>query len=489
MLKKLIVTGLMLVVLGFMVSAQDVDDKFVISGDLTTIYTIGNADEKEQRMGTDPQVVGQYFNNPYTGTRKNGFYTAANLYATLRPTNWIEGYFKLYGVHRPGSFYMPLQMENMNRGDFTLTLDAVYGRVNVFGALGYEWPVSLFLKAGKYKAQASQYGIVSKYKTEQVLYMMNLKTDFTYELEVAYTGLDAMKLSIFAATNYLWNQSVQRFYDEDGGMGLHGTPVVNEFAPQFLVGIKLFDINAGILRANVELLYGQNVSNIYSGHAAGLSSRFNLNISDAISIPIGLQFAFHEKNLDVLGQSAIAENLAWAKATDTMTTMEFRNTVAAALGVGFRFKHEIVAVEANLAGSFYSIQHYYRNNLNILKMSLDTQVTFLDKYFIGGGVILGNLLKSTWQTTEKAAADNKEPYYDHTFELKDNLGFEVYAGLNLGNTSKFVIGFNKNKGISVNNMLESRHEGQVKFKQADTNWGTDQLMEAGGLFFKFYFRF
>jgi len=41
----------------------------------------------------------------------------------------------------------------------------------------------------------------------------------------------------------------------------------------------------------------------------------------------------------------------------------------------------------------------------------------------------------------------------------------------------------------MNNMLESRHEGQMKFKQADTNWAQDQLAEAGGLYCKFFFKF
>ena len=487
MYKKLIVACLMLTLTGFVVSAQDTDKIVDISGDLTAIYTIGNADS-EQRMGTDPDVVGQYFNNPYTGSRKNGYYTVANLYANIKPLSWIEGYFKLYAISRTGSFYMPLQMENLNRGDFSFTLDAVYGKASLFDAIEIDIPLDIFFKAGKFKSQAAQYGIISKYKTEQVLYMMNIKTEFTYEMEVVFDA-GFGKLGAFFATNYLMDQSVQRYYDEDGGMGLHGTRVLNEYAPQFLAGIRIFEIDTDTLKVNTEILYGQNVSNIYSGHAAGFSGNASLKISDMITIPIGLQFAFHEKNIDVLGQSAIAEQLAWAKATDTLSTMEFRNTISAALGTGLRLKEGFVNFDFNLAGSFYVIQHYYRNDLMILKASADTMVTFTDKFFIGGGVILGNLLDSQWQTTPEAAADNKEPYYDHTYELKDNIGFEVYGGINLGNSSKLVIGFNQNKGISMNNMLEARHEGQVKFKQADTSWGTQQLAEAGGLFFKFFFKF
>ena len=480
MLKRFVIVGLFLAVAVSFVAAQDSEQKFVVSGDLTTIYTVGNADY-EQRVDVDQSIAGAFFNVPGTGTRKNGYYTAVNLFTSFKPLSWLEGQFKIYWVHRPGSFYLPLQMENLSRhtlGENAVILDGAYGKVSVFEALGFNLPVELTFKAGKFKSEASQFGVISKYRIERVLYMMNTKTDFTYEFGFGITAENLPKISFVAATNYLFDQSVQRYYDEDGAV-MHGVQVLNEYAPQFLFALRLQDL-AGV---NAELLYGQNVSGIYSGHAAGASVRYAINIGDSFSIPLGLSFAFHEKNIDILAQAAIAEPLAWAG--QNITTMSFRNSIGAALGAGLRYKHEIVNLDFNLAGAFYNIKHYYRTDLNVLKLSADVMATFVGNYFIGGGVIFGNLLKSVWETRKGVIQES----YHHEFGVLDNMGYEVYAGINLGNSSRFVIGFNQNKGISLNNMLEARHEGQLKYKQKDTNWSEDELAEAGGLYIKFFFRF
>jgi len=369
-------------------------------------------------------------------------------------------------------------MENVNRNDFSPTLDVVYGKANVFKALDLELPADLFLKAGKYKAQATQYGIISKYKTEQILFMMNTKTDFTYEIEAVLN--EPVKIGLSAASNYLLNQSVQRYYDDDGAVK-HGNQVLNEFAPQFLIGLRLSEFN-GI---DAELLYGQNVSNIYSGHAAGFSGRFKMEINDSLEVPVGLTFAFHEKNIDLLGQAAIAEDLKWPNATSTLTTMDFRESFAVALGAGIRYSAESLKVEANIAGTYNSIAHYYRDDLSVIKLSADAMLTLAGNYFFGAGIILGSLTDAEWKTREGVTDDD----YSHVFTLAENMGYELYGGVNLGSIGKFIIGFNQNKGISLNNMLEAKHEGQMKFRQAGSNWGTDQLAEAGGLYFKCFFKF
>jgi len=484
MLKKTIVACLLLAVLCFQAVAQEGDTKkVIISGDLTTIYTLGNADSETQRIDTVPDTAGAYFSNPYTGTRKNGFYTAANLYVTIKPLEWLEGYFKVYGIHRPGSFYFPLQMENMGREDFSsIKFDAVYGKASVFDAVGLNLPVYLSLKGGKYKAQAAQYGIVSKYKTEQVLYMMNTKTDFTYEGEFGLK--EPVKIGFSGAVNYLFNQSVQRLYDEDGSFQ-HGNDVLNEYAPQFLLALRFTDFAPiDLLKLNIEVLYGQNVSNIYSGHAIGASAGVALNISDSISVPIGVQFGYFEKNIDLLGEAALTP-MTTSPAAGGFSTTDFRESWAVAFGAGLRFNQDIVGVDFNVAGAFNSVKHFYREDLSIFKLSVDAMVTFVDKYFVGGGLIMGTLSEVEWKTKQGVTDDN----YAHVFKFTENLGYEVYGGINLGNTSKFIIGFNQNKGLSLNNMLEAKHEGQIKFKQADSSWGEDQLAEAGGLYFKFFFKF
>jgi len=483
MLKKIMVACLLLAITCFQALAQEGDArKVTISGDLLTIYTLGNAKD-EQRIDTVPDTAGAFFFNPLTGTRKNGYYTAANLYATIKPVNWLEGYFKLYSIHRPGSFYMPLQMENMGREDFsTVKLDAVYGKANVLEAVGLDSSLYLNLKGGRYKAQAAQYGIVSKYKTEQVLYMMNTKTDLTYEMEFGVK--EPFKLGLSGATNYFLSQSVQRLYDEDGAFS-HGNDVLNEYAPQFLIALRFMDFSSGsILKANAEILYGQNVSNIYSGNAIGASTGIVLGINDGISVPIGLQFGYFEKNIDLLGEAALTP-MTTSPAAGGSTTTDFRESFAVALGTGLSVKADALNIDFNVAGSYNFIKHFYRTDLSIIKLSVDAMVTVLDHYFIGGGLILGSLTDAEWKTKEGVTDDD----YSHVFKLTENMGYEVYGGINLGNTSKFVVGFNQNKGISLNNMLEAKHEGQMKYKQADSNWGTDKLAEAGGLYFKFFYKF
>jgi len=166
-------------------------------------------------------------------------------------------------------------------------------------------------------------------------------------------------------------------------------------------------------------------------------------------------------------------------------TTDFRESTSVALGAGLRFKADIVNVDFNVAGSFSSIKHFYRTDLSIAKLSVDTMVTLLEHYFIGGGLIFGSLSDAEWKTRDGITDDN----YSHVFTISENTGYEIYAGVNLGNTSKFVIGFNQNKGISLNNMLEAKHEGQMKYKQEKSSWKQDQLAEAGGLYFKFFFKF
>ena len=472
---------LMAVFLGFSLTAQSPDSGIVtITGDLTTIYTLGNAAD-DQRID-DPQAIGAFFNSQTDGTRKNGYYTAANLYAALRPVDWIEGYFKIFAVHRPGSFYMPLQMENMSKKDFAVELDSVYGRASVMRALDIAVPFDLYLKAGKFRSAPNQYGIISRYRTEQVLYMLNTKNDFTYELGAVIEA--PVNLGFFAATNYLFNQSVQRLYDEDGAIR-HGSDVLNEFAPQFLLGLRIEDFApADSMTMSAEAVYGQNVSNIYSGNAIGASARLEFTVNDSISIPIGLQFAFYEKNIDLLGQAALTPKTT-SPELGGGSTIDFRDTLAVALGAGIRYNRNTLNVQGNIAGSFNSIGHYYRDDLSIVQLSFDTQLTYAGRYFIGGGLLLGSLTGAEWQTREGVL---EEDYY-HQFNPSENIGFEIYGGLNLGNNSRFVLGFNKNKGISINNMLEARHDGQMKYKQEDSSWSTDQLLETGGLYVKFVFSF
>jgi len=475
MKKELLIACFVLSVIVFHAAAQDNEAKFTISGDLTTIYTIGNADETQK---FPEPVAGAYGGDPNKPAKKNGFFTAVNLYANLHPFPWLDGHFKLYAINRPGSVYFPLQMENTDPKDFTadMTFDAVYAKVNVFQALNLDLPVDLFLKAGKFKSQASSFGAVSKYGTEQILYLMNIKNDFTYELEFSLNS--PVNLAASVAANYRLNEATQRYYDEDG-MEDHGIPVPDKYAPQIFATLKMreLEIPAGALSA--EILYGNNVSNIYSGNAIGFSALYALDINENIKVPIGILAAYYEKNIDMLANAAVVPEKG-------DNTMNFRDTVSVGLGSGLRLTSDILDLDFNLAGTYNSIKHYYRNDLSIIKLSADVMFTFSKRFIVGGGIIAGTISDANWKTRDDA--DNTKDEYNHTFTLADNLGYEFYGGINLAKVGRFVIGFNQNKGLSLNNMLETKVEGQMKYKQLDTEW-KDRLIEAGGLYIKFTAKF
>jgi len=462
-------------------AAQSSEAAYVVGGDLTALYTLGNA-ANDQLVGENG--AGAYFSDPASGiiAKKNGFYTAANLYAHFSPFPWLEGSFKLNAISRNGSFYLPLRMENNDVKDFTkdLTIDMVYAKVNVFEALELQMPVDLFAKAGKYKAQASHYGVVSRYGTEDALYTMNIKNDFTYELGVDVDS--PFKIGVSAAANYRLTEAVQRFYDEDGGMGLHGNAVPGAFAPQFITMLKLRDFNG---RLNAELLYGNNVLGAYSGHAMGFSARYTLrDINDGLAIPIGLSFGLYEKNLDILGRAAILPGAH-------ENTMSFRSSWCAGLGTGIRFSRpELFDLDVNLGGGFFSVQHYYRTNLPVIKLSLDAVCTWQQRFFAGGGFVAGTLTDAEWKTRDDVDITLDNNGYAHTFTFAENCGYEIYAGINLHKNGKMIIGFNRNRGLSLNHTLEAKTEGQIKYKQAGTDWNTsDKLVEAGGLYVKCVLRF
>ena len=352
--------------------------------------------------------------------------------------------------------------------------------MSVFKALGLQMPVDLFAKAGKYKAQASHYGMVSRYGIEDALYTMNIKNDFTYELGVDLES--PFKIGVSAAANYRLTEAVQRFYDEDGGMGLHGNAVPGEFAPQFITMIKLPDCGG---RLSAQLLYGNNVLGAYTGHAAGFSARYTLrDMTDGLAIPIGLSFGFYEKNLDLLGRAAILPGAH-------ENTMSFRGSWSAGLGTGIRFsKADLFDLDCNLGGGFFGVQHYYRTDLSVIKLSVDAVFTWQRRFFAGGGFVAGTLTDAGWKTRDDVDITLDNNGYDHTFTFADNYGYEIYAGINLHKNGKMIIGFNQNKGLSLNHTLEAKTEGQIKYKQAGTEWNTsDKLVEAGGLYYKCVFKF
>jgi hypothetical protein len=476
MRKRILIAGLLLISLTVAVTAQAKPGEiFSVGGDLTTIYTLGNANKAEQKMGTG-SAPGMY------DDKRNGFYTSANAYLLFSPVSFIDGYLKISAASRPGSFYLPLQLEYYGKSDFAVSFDSVYGRFKIFEALLPDLPVDLNLKAGKYKTEPSYFGRVSKYETESVLYMVKTANTFNYEAETIYDNgneSNPLRLSAALTTNYLFDEAIQRLYDVDGSASDHGTPAVGEYASQIYGSLKLHNLNLGPGQLRAEALYAMNGADIYSGNAGGVDFRYTLDIvPDTISVPVGLGFAVYEKNIDALSGTSGTET---GLGLGVRNTTDFRTTLGGGFGVGLRYTADPLALDVNLGGALYSIEHIYRDPLSIFSLSLDTQCTYDNRFFVGAGFIAGTLTDAVWETaegkTESAGA------YKHVFSFANNLGYEVYAGIKLHNTSRFVVGFNQNKGLAMNRSLESKEEGQIKYRQKDS---TDEY-EAGGLYIKFVF--
>jgi hypothetical protein len=420
--------------------------------------------------------------------RKNGYYVATNLYAWFRPVSFLEGYFKLYNVARPGSFYTPLSLEANSEQTFGISLDRAYGRINVFDALDISLPfqTNLFLKTGKFKGEPRRFNVISRFELENIMHRLETANTYNYEIEAEIHPLDNdFAISASFVGNYLFDEGIQRLHDNDGGVSLHGRPYLGDngtiiYAPQFMAFLRLKDLGIASNILNLELIYGQNVADIYSGNCFGIGLKFDLNLNpDTFSIPIGIGFTMYEKNIDVLSRTSSTSRFS--------ETYDFRDTLNCALSLGLHLTSADISFETNLGFLFSSIDHIYRDNLQILSMSLDAQCTLKKYFFIGAGFIAGTLTDAQWKTKETIVASLDNGGYDHTFTFADNFGYEVYGGINLWTSTRFVIGFNQNRGLAMNYNLENKPEGLIKYKLAGSNNVVGELpkFETSGLYMKF----
>jgi hypothetical protein len=488
MIKRINISVLLLMT-GVVAFAQTTESGGLTArGDITTIYTLGNAESSQSF--TSGKGDGAY------ETEKNGYYTSANAYLEYKPNDFkqgdfLEAHLKVAATHRNGSFYEPLSLEPYGKGDFSVSFDTYYGKVSIFDAIALDLPVKLFLKAGKYKTETAYFGKISKYETESVLYMLKTANTYNYQIEALYSdsGSNPFKLSGLFTTNYKFDEATPRLYDSDGSVSPHGSIVVGEYAPQLFASVRLEDFDLGGNKLFAEVDYALNGADIYSGNSVGGAFRFILNPSAEIKIPLGLSVGWFEKNIDILSGTAGA-------VVGVRDTTSMRDTLVAGVGSGLQWTiNNDISLDANLAGSFYNINHIYRDPLSIISLSLDTQVTY-KQFLLGAGFVAGSLTEAVWKTKDGAgytAIDGGG--IEKKFLFAENMGFEVYTGLKFipfdrAGTKvdgKFIIGFNQNKGISMNNTLESRADGQIKYLQVDSKSG--DMLETGGLFVKVELKF
>ncbi|MDR0374628.1 MAG: hypothetical protein LBH85_02775 [Treponema sp.] len=474
-IKKLSVAGATVLLVLMAAPAWAQSEAFSVSGDLTTIYTLGNAETAQ--MASSGKGDGAYTDQG----EKNGYYISGNVIISYKPVSFLEGYFKMTATGRSGSFYEPLQLEALGKNDFGVSFDSVYGKVNVFDALSLNnLPVQALLKAGKYKTESSYFGRVSKYETESVLYMLKTANTYNYELELQYLhGREKPLISGAFTSNFKFDEAIPRLYDVDGSVSKHGLPVMGKYAPSLFASLKLHDINITGNPLSAEALYVLNGANIYSGHSLGFAARYTVDAAPSVSVPVGFSVGWFEKNIDVLSGTA---SIAQANATTN-----FRNTLAAGFGAGLRLTSGDIEVSANLAGAYYGIEHIYRDPLSIISLSIDAQCTYKNRFLFGAGFVAGTLADALWQTAPGVSSNDDN--YSFTFTLAENYGFEVYAGVKFVNNGRFIVGFNTNKGLTMNTTLESRADGQIKYRQLDTSNPSNDIFETSGLFFKFVMTF
>jgi hypothetical protein len=399
------------------------------------------------------------------GYERNGYSLAGNvqLKASLEPGYDIV--VKLAARGRTGSPYLELQLPPSSAATGSLSLDSVYGRINVWGERKLAFPVELYLWAGKYSVAASNPAKLSRWGTEAALGMLKLPSVPNAGLEMVKVSTDPDQISDFgfatlnvqAHSGGAYDQALPRLYDTDGSMSAHGKAMIGEYAPQLYASARLTNYVLPFAYLSAEAVYTLNGAGIYSGNSFGLAAQFNIPLkSPVLFLPVGLDFGFYEKNVDILSGSigtALADN-----------TTDFRASWKAGLAAGLRYTVLFqTAAEITLAGSWSHIGHIYRDPIDLFGCSLDAKYTLGD-FFVGAGALAGTLADVTWKT--KAGVSTMFDDYARTFKPLENYGLEAYGGLNLGEKASIVVGVNKNRGLALGYAIEAVKDGQMKYRQS-----------------------
>ena len=468
-----------------------------LSGEVIGMYTLGLAEDEQVIIPSNLINPSGIYENLDGKDGKNGYFTKVDFSLLFSPVSFIDIFVKFYARYRPGSPYIPLQLEGADKEYFSLYFDNAWGRVNAVKGLGFDIPLDIFLKVGKFDSTPASFQNISMYGTESVMGRIRTKNTYALQLEALYALSFADSVSFTGATSQKLNEGTTPLYDTDGSQGEHGQPIPEDLydIPLF-AALKFNGIATGLGPVSAEVVYAYNAEGIYSGHNYGLDGKWEISIPgiDGLLIPVGAGIALMEKNIDPLAAIALGiatnidSNNALAASDDNVNdknnfnTISFRRSFRMGLGLGARYNlADILQTEINIGYAFSQLAHIYRDTIGISSLSIDLRAIYDNRYIFGGGIFLGTLGEAEWKTSS-TTNPTYESNYSHIFTPAENLGFEVYGGLKFKN-SRLVLGYNLNKGLSMNYGLESMPDAQVKYKQKRTVQ-QEELFERGGFFTK-----
>jgi len=510
MMKKMFFLFFLIVIFGVSAYGQMVfngpteEFKLKISGEMGGMVSAGFQTDKQSANNAGGEAPGVYYPNMQTGrdasvgTGKNGYYNNFDLVFFLSPISYVEMYAKFKTRYQPGSPYMPFQLDTASEENYAIKTDTAWARVNAVSGLGFNIPLDVWLKIGKFKAEASHFNRVSRFGVEGVLEPLQTGTNHLMQMEAVYNLPETGSIALAFSTHLKLNNELKDYYDLDS----KENAVLNHYSETGLfaeipvhISLKMREFDFSFMTLQAELLYALNGLHISSGHSFGAGIGAKISVLDNLTIPVGIGAAFTEKNIDPFTGSAVEKSSyepfyignGYSKADSY--TLGLRQSLRIGFGAGLEFfLDDTMKAELNIGFAYSQIAHIYRDTLDLMSLSADFRAVFLNRFVLGGGIIMGSLIDSEWKVKEgvnerrPGEMIDRELFEGHTFSLIENMGFEVYGGF-LVNNAKFILGYNINKGLSMNKYLEALPDAQLKYLQADTSY-SGGLFERGGFFVK-----
>ncbi|MCL2044618.1 MAG: hypothetical protein FWG89_10820 [Treponema sp.] len=518
--------------------------RLTLSGSVTGMASIGLMDDLQKVPWSDKEVTSTMgadsplypapgvFYDPvpevsYVPSR-HGYYAMMDFSMLFNPIPAFDIFISLVGYYQPGSPYIPMQLREQDNYTFDkLFLDVAYGRINVFQGLDIALPVDVWIKTGLFEVAPAQVNRFANHGSYRSAALGSLRTTYDYhiQLEAAMPLSFAQSISASLTTNLRLKDSVQVLLDGDQNTGdptsmwiIHGDYDTKKDIPfHAILRLNEMDLfNMGTFSA--EFIYAYNAMNVFSGSNFGFGAGFTYTGVNNLTVPLGLGVALYGKNIDAIsgmGKDAVGDSRnvdyinfyrmsgfhlseQWGpfRSWDA-STASFRQAIRFGIDLGpsYNFTDMLgldMVADLNLSYIYSQQAHVLRDTITLNSITTDLRVTLLDHYFIGGGVFLGTLGDAVWKTKKGVhsdldghgsdAANTGKEGFERTFTLSENMGFEIYAGLKFYN-ARFVIGYNVNKGLALNNFIESIPEGQIKYVQEGT-LPSEGLFERSGVFAK-----